>query len=178
MGGVSVLGSTQQIRDALGRVADIGRDPSSVLSALGAGVVRHTQWRLEAGVDPHGARWDSYAPLNPIYATTKEGSGILMGRGGMGSGLAGSITSAVEGHTLVWGSKKVYSRIHQMGGIIRPKDEPQLSFTMGLNDDGSARWWHRKSVQIPERPYLGFTDEDRTFLIEELEDYLARAVRG
>lgn len=178
MGGVSVLGSTQQIRDALGRVADIGRDPSRVLSALGAGVVRHTQWRIEAGEDPNGKRWDSYAPLNPIYATTKVGSGILMGRGGMGSGLAGSITSAVEGNTLVWGSKKVYSRIHQMGGVIRPKDAPQLSFKMGLNDDGSPRWWHRGSVLIPARPYLGFTEQDRMFLIEELEDYLDRAVRG
>ncbi|MCP1270908.1 phage virion morphogenesis protein [Acetobacter cerevisiae] len=172
MGGVSVLGSTQQIRDALGRVADIGRDPSRVLSALGAGVVRHTQWRIEAGVDPHGKRWDSYAPLNPIYATTKVGSGILMGRGGMGSGLAGSITSAVEGNTLVWGSKKIYSRIHQLGGIIQPKNKRWLSFEMG------GALWHVDSVEIPARPYLGFTDQDRTFLVEELEDYLSRAVRG
>lgn len=172
MGGVSVLGSTQQIRDALGRVADIGRDPSRVLGALGTGVVRHTQQRIEAGTDPHGKRWDSYAPLNPIYASTKEGSGILMGRGGMGSGLAGSITSAVEGHTLVWGSNKIYSRIHQLGGIIQPKNKRWLSFRMG------GTLWHVDSVEIPARPYLGFTDQDRAVLIEELGDYLARAVRG
>ncbi|OUI99529.1 phage virion morphogenesis protein [Acetobacter cibinongensis] len=172
MGGITVHGSTQQIRDALGRVAEIGRDPSRVLSALGTGIVRHTKWRMEAGVDPHGKRWDSYAPLNPIYASTKEGNGILLGRGGMGSGLAGSITSAVEGHTLVWGSNKIYSRIHQLGGIIQPKTKRWLSFHMG------GKLWHFDSVEIPARPYLGFTDEDRTFLIEELGDYLARAVQG
>jgi hypothetical protein len=70
MGGVSILGSTQPIRDALNRVEDIGRDPSSVLRALGAGVVRHTKWRIDEGIDPRGVRWESYAPLNPIYAST------------------------------------------------------------------------------------------------------------
>lgn len=178
MDGVSVLGSTQPIRDALGRIADIGRDPSGVLRALGAGVVRHTKWRMEAGVDPRGVRWDSYAPLNPFYASSKEGAGILLGRGGMASGLAGSLTSAVHGNVLVWGSNKVYSRIHQLGGIIQPKNKRQLSFRMGWGGDGKPLWWHRDSVEIPARPYLGFTAQDRQFLVEELEDYLARALRG
>lgn len=172
MGGVSVLGSTQPIRQALTRVAEIGRDPSRVLGALGAGVVRHTQWRMERGVDPHGVRWDSYAPLNPIYASSKQGSGILLGRGGMANGLAGSIISAVEGNTLVWGSKKVYSRIHQLGGIIQPKNKRWLSFEMG------GALWHLDSVEIPARPYLGFTNEDRQFMMEELEDYLERALHA
>ncbi|WP_278368074.1 phage virion morphogenesis protein [Acetobacter orientalis] len=178
MGGVSVLGSTQPIRQALTRVAEIGRDPSRLLAALGTGVVRHTKWRMERGVDPHGVRWDSYAPLNPIYASSKQGSSILLGRGGMASGLAGSLTSAVQGNTLVWGSNKIYSRIHQLGGIIQPKNARWLSFTMGWTSEGKPRWWHVDSVEIPARPYLGFTNEDRQFMMEELEDYLERALHA
>ncbi|WP_215762848.1 phage virion morphogenesis protein [Acetobacter sp. P1H12_c] len=168
MGGVSVLGSTQQIRDALGRIADIGRDPSSVLNALGAGIVRHTEQRMNAGVDPRGVRWDSYAPLNPYYASSKKGPRILIAS----RQLQQSLIWRSQGNVLVWGSNKIYSRIHQLGGIIQPKNKRWLSFEMG------GRLWHLDNVEIPARPYLGFTDQDRTFLIEELEDYLARAMRG
>lgn len=174
MGGVSVLGSTQQIRDALGRVADIGRDPSRVLNALGAGIVRHTEQRMNAGVDPRGVRWDSYAPLNPYYASSKKGPGILIAS----RQLQESLIWRSQGNVLVWGSNKIYSRIHQLGGIIQPKNKRQLSFTMGWDSDGKPRWWHVDSVEIPARPYLGFTDQDRQYLVEELEDYLARALRG
>lgn len=172
MGGVSILGSTQPIRDALNRVEDIGRDPSSVLRALGAGVVRHTKWRIDEGIDPRGVRWESYAPLNPIYASTKKGTGILLGAGGTASGLYATLTQEVQGNKLVWGSEQKYARIHQLGGVITPTNSFHLRFRMG------GKFFQEKSVTIPARPYLGFTDQDRQFLIGELEGYLARALRG
>ncbi|OUJ13098.1 phage virion morphogenesis protein, partial [Acetobacter sp. DsW_063] len=160
------------IQAALGRVAAIGRDPSGVLGALGVAVVRNTQRRMERGVDPRGVLWWSYAPLNPLYRSTKEGPSILIGRGGFRDGLAASIVSQVRGNTLVWGSKKEYARIHQLGGWIFPRTAPALTFSMG------GLRFHVQSVFIPERPYLGFTSEDRDALLGELEEYLARAMRG
>lgn len=170
MPAVIVDGSTAPIRLALERIAAIGRNPARVLLAVGEEITKSTRSRMERGVDPRGVRWDSYAPLNPLYAKTKQGPGILRGAGYTTSGLYRSITSYVDGRRLVWGSNLVYARIHQLGGVIRPKNKPYLSFEMG------GELFHRQSVLIPARPYLGFTDEDRETLTEELHEYLARAL--
>lgn len=63
-------------------------------------------------------RWDSYAPLNPLYASEKKGEGILRGEQ---NHLYKSITSYVDGNRLIWGSNLSYSRIHQLGGVIDPE---------------------------------------------------------
>ncbi|NHO33321.1 phage virion morphogenesis protein [Acetobacter fallax] len=172
MAGISITGSTQPVQDALGRIASIGRDPSRVLLALGRGVVRNTRSRMKDGVDPRGVKWDSYAPLNPLYASGKEGPGILRGKDFSSSGLYASLTARVRGNVLEWGSGKVYARIHQMGGWIFPKNKPYLSFEMG------GIPFSVKSVFIPERPYLGFTADDRAMMMTELEEFLERAMKS
>ncbi|MFT8515611.1 MAG: phage virion morphogenesis protein [Acetobacter persici] len=172
MPSVIVSGNTGPIRAALDRIGAIGRDPSAVLSALGNSIINNTRKRMEDGVDPRGVRWDSYAPLNPLYASTKEGPGILLGAEYSTVGLYRSLTKQVRGNSLVWGSALPYARIHQMGGIIQPKNKRWLSFEMG------GALLHVDSVAIPARPYLGFTEEDREDLMDGLQGYLARAVRG
>lgn len=172
MPSVIVSGDTGPIRAALDRIGAIGRDPSAVLSALGNSILNNTRKRMDEGVDPRGVRWDSYAPLNPLYASTKEGPGILRGYDYSRTGLYGSLVKDVRGNTLVWGSTLPYSRIHQMGGIIQPKNKRWLSFEMG------GTLLHVDSVEIPARPYLGFTQEDREDLMDGLRGYLVRAVRG
>nr|WP_298797436.1 phage virion morphogenesis protein [uncultured Acetobacter sp.] len=172
MPSVIVSGDSSPIRAALDRIAAIGRDPSAVLSAVGNSILNNTRKRMEEGVDPRGVRWDSYAPLNPLYASTKEGPGILRGADYSTAGLYRSLTKQVRGNSLVWGSALPYARIHQMGGVIVPKNRPALTFFMGDEK------FSRKSVTIPARPYLGFTQEDREDVMGELEDYLARALRG
>lgn len=167
MSSIIVTGTTGPIISALDRIAAIGRNPSGVLRAVSEQVIKSTRRRMEAGVDPRGVRWDSYAPLNPLYASDKKGTGILLGGG---RNLYKSIVSYVDGNRLVWGSNLVYSRIHNLGGWIFPKDKPQLSFMMG------GMWFHAWDVFIPQRQYLGFTDEDRETLVGELEEYLARAM--
>ncbi|MEO0589114.1 MAG: phage morphogenesis protein [Pseudomonadota bacterium] len=55
-----------------------------------------------------------------------------------------------EGVSGVWGSKDVkYARIHELGGVIRPKNKQALKFQL---PDGSYRIV--KSVTIRKQPYL------------------------
>lgn len=169
MASIRISGSAAGISASLQRIAALGRNPQPVLEALGRSVVLNTRHRMERGVDPNGDPW---VPLNPIYALTKEGPGILRGPQWSSSGLYRSITSIAQGRTLIWGSNKVYAAIHQFGGIIQPKNGRQLSFEMG------GHLFHVDSVEIPARPYLGFTDEDRVDLTEELEAFIVRALRG
>ncbi|MCE0745547.1 phage virion morphogenesis protein [Acetobacter sicerae] len=167
MSSIIVTGTTGPIISALDRIAAIGRNPRGVLEAVSWKVITSTRHRMEAGIDPRGVRWDSYAPLNPLYASEKKGEGILRGEQ---NHLYKSITSYVDGNRLIWGSNLSYSRIHQLGGVIRPKNARALVFWMG------GQKFQRGSVTIPQRQYLGFTDEDRETLVGELEEYLARAM--
>ncbi|MFT8896760.1 MAG: phage virion morphogenesis protein [Acetobacter sp.] len=167
MSSIIVTGTTGPIISALDRIAAIGRNPGRVLEAVSEQVIKSTRHRMEAGIDPRGVRWDSYAPLNPLYASEKKGFGILRGPQ---QHLYKSIVSYVDGNRLVWGSNLDYARIHLLGGVIRPKNARALVFWMG------GQKFQRGSVTIPARPYLGFTDEDRETLVGELEEYLARAM--
>lgn len=172
MTGIQITGTTQPMQDALRVIGALKQNARGVLGALGLEIIESTKERMRAGLDPAGKRWASYAPLHPEYAKTKRGPSILIGRGNVSSGLIGSLTSQIHGHRLVWGSNKIYARIHQLGGTIRPKSAKALTFKMG------GKLYKMKKVTIPARPYLGFTDADKEVLMDELHDYLSRAMRG
>jgi phage gpG-like protein len=53
------------------------------------------------------------------------------------------------------GSDRVYAAIHQMGGIIRPKQARQLVFSVG------GVKIRAKKVTIPARPFFPFTPDGR-----------------
>jgi len=59
-----------------------------------------------------------------------------------------SIKSGVSNNTAWIGSDVVYARIIEKGGVITAKNKPYLSFQI----DG--KWFKKKSVTIPPRPYL------------------------
>ena len=157
------------LRATLGRIADIGRKPEPLLAAVGLVLEDSTIARFDTGTDPAGVRWESYAPLNPLYAMVeKKGTSILVGSGF----LRGSIRSGVVGHTLFVGSDAVYAAVHQFGAVIQPRKGRYLSFMMG------GHLWHVDSVWVPARPYLGISDEDQVMIMAELEATLVRAIGG
>ncbi len=67
------------------------------------------------------------------------------------AGLAGSITHFVDASALraVVGTNKIYARIHEFGGTIKPVRARMLAW----QTDGE--WHFAKQVTIPPRPYLG-----------------------
>lgn len=64
--------------------------------------------------------------------------------------LAASITSDYDENSAVVGTNKVYAAIHQFGGKA------------GRN----------KQVNIPQRPFLKLTDNDKIYIIEAVRHYL------
>ena len=59
-----------------------------------------------------------------------------------------SITTEVKGFIARIGTNLKYARIHELGGIIRPKSAKALHFTVG------GRHRQAQVVHIPARPYL------------------------
>jgi phage gpG-like protein len=64
------------------------------------------------------------------------------------------------------GSSLVYARIHQLGGIIRPKrfDALYIPFNGG--------YIRKKQSVIPARPYLMLQNEDETFILRAVENHM------
>ena len=149
--------------DELGRVIS---DPQPVLRAIGTGLVQVTQDRFESATDPDGNDW---AALNPLYASTKRGPGILR-ESGMRGGLMASITFETSDSAVQVGTNKIYAAVHQFGATIKPKDAPALIFRIG----GTLAW--ARSVTIPARPYLGIGPDDQEMILDVVEGALARAL--
>ena len=153
------------LHSTLERVAAIGLNPDGLLAAIGVALEDSTRARIEEGHDPDGVDWQSYAPLNPLYAADKKGLGILR-ESGM---LQATIESIVFENELLVGSRLPYAPVHQFGAIIHPQEKPKLSFMMG------AHLFKLDELHIPRRPYLGLSSEDKanilTILDRELKKY-------
>ncbi|MDI6711471.1 MAG: phage virion morphogenesis protein [Bacillota bacterium] len=64
------------------------------------------------------------------------------------------------------GSSLPYARIHQLGGVVRPKNTGRLFVPAG---DGFLLL---RQATIPARPFLVFQDEDRRAVVLAARDYL------
>ena len=119
-------------------------------------------------------RTTSWAPRSGVAA--KEGArvyknqhGTFSARDSRSSGSAGGEVKLILKGTLLSsirvvevsadggsvGSDRVYAAIHQLGGIIRPKNATSLVFTIG------GIKIHAKKVTIPARPFFPFTPDGR-----------------
>lgn len=153
-------------RVAFGRLERAVSDTAPIMRAIGTGIVTSTQDRFDAGQDPDGGAW---AALNPTYAAGKRGPGILR-ESGMRGGLQGSITYRAGRSEVEVGSNKIYAAIHQYGGVITPKGGGRLVFRLG------NRVVHARSVTIPQRRYLGISNDDQLMILDVVEGALARAL--
>ncbi len=144
------------LRKELKRLAEMDQDFAPFLKSIGeeftgAGGIINTRFKEEKG--PDGAAW---APLasRTIRRRLKKSNGAPITILRMSGELAGSIAYEVTADRLRIGVRSgskagVYAAIHQFGGKA------------GRN----------RSVPIPARPYLGFSDEDWDMIEEEALDY-------
>lgn len=96
----------------------------------------------------------------------KSGGKILQRSGDLRKSITiGKVTdSSVE-----VGSSLPYARIHQLGGEIVPKRRNVLLIPVG------GRYLAVRKVTIPARPYLVLQNEDGTFIMRAVKDYILAA---
>lgn len=184
--------------DALNRLVAASADLRPVLKVIGEHMVQSTELRFDRQTTPDGAQW---APLSPQTRASKKHAKILT----ESQRLRRSIVYQVTGDGAVEvGTNVVYAAIHQFGGTIERaahsswghlrvdargrlirqgsqgksanlavfakashKRKTQVKFTVGAH-----------GIEIPARPFLGLSIEDRQTILEDLNDYLARAMGG
>lgn len=153
--------------DALDRLYAAAGNLAPALKNIGEYETRVTRQRFIDEKDSDGIAWKD---LNPLYAQTKKGPGKLRGPS-FPAGLS-NILYQVASDNVEIGSNEVYARIHNEGGTIVPKSAAALVFSMG------GQTFKVKSVTIPRRQFLGFSQADIEEIRDIIEDHFELAMAG
>lgn len=155
MSGVSIsydVTGIEGVDAILGRLDPL--DGAELLEGLARLVQEQTRRRI---------RSEKTAPDGSAWPANRAGTSILM-RSGM---LANSIDYAVSATQAIVGTGLRYARIHQHGGVIKPKAAKVLAFKVG------GRTVFARKVTMPKREFLGVSAANAA----ELLDAAVRFVR-
>lgn len=164
MAGTSITIDDADVSSALARLYAAADNLAPVMKNIGEYEVPATKRRFVEEKDPDGIAWKD---LNPLYAKTKKGAGKLKGDSKQ---LSQNILYQVADNSVEIGSNEIYARIHNQGGVIKPKNAAALVFSMG------GQTFHVKSVTIPRRQFLGFSDQDIIEIRAIIEDHFVMAM--
>ncbi|NBI42045.1 phage virion morphogenesis protein [[Haemophilus] felis] len=152
-----------QAAEKLHRIANQLKQPRQLYGVLGETLKKiHTE-RFKQEVDPDGNKWK---PLSPITQEIKGNDKILKHRGYLSQLLAYNYNDdGVE-----FGSDAKYARLHQFGGVIKPKKGKRLVF----GKKGSPVF--AKESKVPARPWLGVNSQDEQKLLQKATALLQRQI--
>ncbi len=169
MSGTHIVVDDREVVEALSKlIAAIG-NPEPALRNIGEHLRQTTIDRFETETAPDGTPW---TPLDPRYAATKKGRGILKESGELQREIVYQIAGSGASAELLVGTNRPHAWVHQAGATIRPKNGAALIFMLG------AQKVFAKSVTIPARPFLGVSEADRAEAVAIVGDFLAKGSRG
>lgn len=156
------------------QLQEVGRrisDPSPLMADLAELLLVSTQDRLAKGVQPDG---QPFAPRSPTTLKRYAKLGIPFGppltaRGDMARG----IHSASESDYASIGSNAIQARVMHFGAR-----KGQFGTRQGKGFGGSSPTISLPWGDIPARPFIGISEQDRSNILEELAEYLAGVPAG
>lgn len=101
--------------------------------------------------------------------TDLAGRKILQGEGE----LKKSVVEHVTNDYVEVGSSLIYSRIHQLGGVIRPKKAKALAIPLG-----GGKVLRLRQVKMPARPFLTLQESDYQTIVRIAHDYVTTGAIG
>lgn len=155
--------SDKEVNQALDRLFKSAQKPRPVLEQIGDILVDSTKRRFSNSVGPDGQRWAPNTQTTILrYLGVYKGSFSSSKRpliGETGS-LSSQISYEIDGSgTLFVGSTMIYAATQQFGAKKR-------------QFQGKAPWG-----DIPARPFLGLSDQDRNNILDTISDYLTDSLR-
>ena len=141
-----------QVSAALAELFEAVASPVEAMQDIGEFLVNSTKERFQAGVSPEGTPW---APNSPVTLTRKKDTRPLFGESGR---LSSQIFYLADADGVEWGSPAIQSAVMQFGaakGSLGPR----------------APWG-----DIPARPFLGVSEDDRDGILETIHEALVRAL--
>lgn len=144
------------VLDALTRLQSRTSDLSPLMHDIGEHLMETTKRRFDTATAPDGTRWEPNTQAT-ILNYRGKGKKPLTGRTGGGASLMATINYNVGRDFVEIGSPKEYAAMQQFGG--QKSKFPHL--------------W----ADIPARPFLGLSDQDRTNILDMISDYLTDSLR-
>lgn len=168
--------SDNGVNQALTRLANTTQHLPTVLELIGEMLVDSTKQRFVTSTGPDGQRWASNSQvtilryLGKYKSSFSKKTGKLTKAGAVSAAgkrpligethdLSRKIFPKVEGSTLYIGSTMIYAAAQQFG---------MSKGYAGANRRGSPIPWG----DIPARPFLGLSDQDRVNILDTISDYL------
>ena len=151
------------LEDALLKIEGIANAPTGeLMEGIGRLVQGQTRRRISS---------EKTAPDGSAWRANRAGTSTLLASGA----LYDSIDYAASTNSVIVGSGLVYARIHQEGGVIRPKNGSALKFWWVSG--GFTNFAIVKSVTMPRRQYLGLSADNQDEIVEATEDWLSRLIQ-
>lgn len=172
----------QQVLQGLNRLAESAADPRPALLQIGELLVDSTRQRFINSTAPDGSRWAENSDITILQylgkykgsfrkkdgGITKKGAARLGAKRpliGESGSLSRQIFHRIEGSgTLLIGSTMEYAAAQHFG---------MKRGYAGATRRGSPIPWGN----IPARPFLGISDQDRGMILDEISDYLSQSFR-
>ncbi|MDA8123517.1 MAG: phage virion morphogenesis protein [Deltaproteobacteria bacterium] len=164
---IEIVVEDSGIREALSRLAAKVRNLAPAMKNIGEYLQRSTWERFDAQKDPSGKPW---AKLKASTLARKKTSKILI----ESSRLRDSIVYHADNDQVEVGTNVVYAAIHQFGGktaprTIRPTRKKALFWPGASHPVGAV---NHPGSQIPARPFLGVSDEDKAEILDIIRDHV------
>lgn len=158
---IRLEGDTRRVLRKIKRFSEI--DKKKINAALSETSRDSTLERFKQSRDPEGKRWQT-----SIRAAQEGGKTLIQS-----AQLRNSIKSKSDVSGFAVGTNVVHAATHQFGEngrTIRASKAKALRFQVG------GRWVSKKKVRvnIPARPFLGFSDDDMQEMKATVEDFIAR----
>jgi len=136
----------KQISQALNRLLKQGSDLKPALTVIGEHLLESTQERMKQEQAPDGTTWDPLS-INTILNKDLTGQSDSILRG-YGT-LADTLNYQIGANQMMLGTPLEYGASHQFG---------------------------RDEANIPARPFLGFSENDESEILDILRDHLIDGV--
>lgn len=130
-----------------------------LMATIGETLVSGTIKRFADEEDPQGQKWEKSG-----RAAAESGQTLTKT-----ARLRKSIDYAATPGKVMVGSNLKYARIHQLGGLIKPKNGKALKFKGSSGQDVFV-----KEVKMPARPFVGVSKSD----LEEVRETIAAFIAG
>lgn len=148
-----------ELRAELKRLAAKLNDLKPFFNDVGETLLNSTRERFKTQTDPFGRKWKDYAPLSLAYRARKpQHKDLILTLNGY---LRGTLTKKADQDSLRIGTPMVYGAVHQFGAKRGAFGRTRFGVPIPWGD-------------IPARPFLGLSEDDRADLLDALNEYLAK----
>lgn len=152
----------REILAALNNLAQSSSNIRPALQAIGENLVTSTKERFTSQTDPDGGRWDKLSDARIAEKVAHHGSNlILTDHGTLGDSINYQVQDSVTLNVGVpyqseTGSNMEYAAMMQFGGT-----KAEFPWLWG---------------DIPARPFLGFSQEDKAGILDIIAQYLSSSI--